>query len=139
MQNAFKMKAYQRDSLETQLATADPHRIIQLLMAGVIEHCYKAIGAMERKDYEQKAKSITKVSSILTALRSSLDFKQSAELANNLNALYEYMGQRTADASMAMDAEPLKEVAALMSDIKKGWDAIPEDAKQDAYARRADR
>lgn len=137
MQNALKMKAYQRGSLETQLADADPHRVIQLLMAGVIEHCYKSIGAMQRKDYEQKAKSISKVSSILVALRSSLDFKQGPEVAENLNALYEYMGRRTMEGSRAMDTAALQEVAELMTEIKKGWDAIPEDAKQEAYSQRA--
>ena len=134
LQTSRSLKAYQRGSLETEIAGADPHKIVQMLMAGVIEHCYRAIGAIERKDLETKAASLSKVTSILTALRAGLDFSVGGEIPHNLNSLYEYMSHRATEASRNLDVEPLKEVAKLMSDIKSSWDAIPDEAKQEAYA-----
>ena len=46
------IKAYTASNLAADLATADPHRVIQLMMQGCLERLAQAKGAIERQDME---------------------------------------------------------------------------------------
>ena len=54
------LKAYKTTSIEADLVVADPHRVIQLMMQGLLECLAQAKGAIERKDMEAKARTISK-------------------------------------------------------------------------------
>ena len=132
-----KLKHYQKEATKSQMADAEPYQIIQMLMAGVMDSLALAKGSLERGDYEQKGRSISKASSIIIALRSSLDFNIGGEVSDNLNSLYEYMTERLADASLAKDTEAIDEVSSLFREIKSAWDEIPMQARKDAELQRA--
>ena len=132
-----KLKHYQKEATKSQMADAEPYQIIQMLMAGVLDSLALAKGSLERGDYEQKGRSISKASSIIIALRSSLDFDIGGEVSDNLNALYEYMTERLVDASLAKDSEAIDEVSSLFREIKSAWDEIPLQARVEAEQQRA--
>ncbi|WP_425462564.1 flagellar export chaperone FliS [Litorilituus lipolyticus] len=132
-----KLKHYQKEATKTQMADAEPYQIIQMLMVGVMDSLALAKGSIERGDLEQKSRSISKASSIIVALRSSLDFSVGGEVSDNLNALYEYMTERLVDASVAKDTEAVDEVASLFREIKSAWDEIPMQARVEAEQQRA--
>lgn len=127
------LKAYKTTSLSADLAVADPHRVIQLMMQGVLERLAHAKGAIERRDFEAKAVAISKILSIINGLQDSLDLSY-GKIPQDLYDLYTYMKDRVMDASRDMDCAPLDEVANLMLTIKSGWDQISEEDKQKAYA-----
>lgn len=124
MQNR-NMKAYQKESIKSQLASADSYTIIQLLMQGAMERLARGKGCIERHDLEGKAEHLSKASSIILALSECLDHNQGAEVTHNLENLYLYMNERITDASINKSSEPLVEVMGLLSEIKGAWDAIP--------------
>lgn len=129
------IKAYKTNVLEAEMSVADPHRVIQLLMNGLMERLAMAKGAIDRKDYEAKAVAISKAQAIINGLQDSIDMTQ-GEISERLYALYDYMKQRVMDASINMDKQPLDEVANLMITIKIAWDKIPDEEKQKAYEMR---
>ena len=132
-----KLKHYQKEATKSQMADAEPYQIIQMLMAGVLDSLALAKGSLERGNYEQKGRSISKASSIIIALRSSLDFDIGGEVSDNLNALYEYMTERLVDASLAKNSEAIDEVSSLFREIKSAWDEIPMQARVEAEQQRA--
>ena len=127
------LKAYKTTSLSADLAVADPHRVIQLMMQGVLERLAHAKGAIERRDFEAKAVAISKTISIINGLQDSLDLSY-GKIPQDLYDLYAYMKDRVMDAARDMSCAPLDEVANLMLTIKSGWDQISEEDKQKAYA-----
>lgn len=127
------LKAYKTTSLSADLAVADPHRVIQLMMQGVLERLAHAKGAIERRDFEAKAVAISKTLSIINGLQDSLDLSY-GKIPQDLYDLYAYMKDRVMDAARDMSCAPLDEVANLMLTIKSGWDQISEVDKQKAYA-----
>ena len=129
------LKAYKTNILEAEMSVADPHRVIQLMMNGLLERLAMAKGAIDRKDYEAKAVAISKAQAIINGLQDSIDMTQ-GEISERLYALYDYMKQRVIDASVNMDKQPLDEVANLMITIKIAWDKIPDEEKQKAYEMR---
>lgn len=131
------IQAYQKDSLRSDLASADPHRIIQLLMQGVLERCAQAKGAIDRRDFEAKAELLTRITDIINALNDALDPEVNPELVENLSSLYGYMNERVHQAGLEMRAEILDEVISLMLTIKSAWDQISDEAKVEAAQARS--
>lgn len=131
------IQAYQKDSLRSDLASADPHRVIQLLMQGALERLAQGKGAIERKDFETKSVCLTKATEIINALRDALEPEFNPELSENLDSLYEYMIFRINEASRQMDMSILDEVSSLLLTIKSAWDQVSESDKQEAASMRS--
>lgn len=134
MMSSRGIKAYQKDGLKSTVAAADPHKVIQLLMQGVLDKSAVAKGQIDRKDFEGKSESLSKITAIIFALRDSLDMSSGTELVNNLSALYEYMAELTMQAGSEMSTSKLDEVCQLMNTVKTAWDQISENDKQAGYA-----
>lgn len=132
------IQAYRKDSLKSDLAGADPHRIIQLLMQGALERLALGKGMIQRRDMEGKAQTLTRVVEIINALKDSLDRDASPELVDNLDALYEYITYLVHQAGAQMDTSKIDEAVALILEIKTAWDQIGESAKQEAYAMQSE-
>ncbi|TDO96225.1 flagellar export chaperone FliS [Marinomonas balearica] len=118
------IQAYKRDSLKSDLASASPHRIIQLLMQGILERVALGKGCIERKDFQGKSASLGRAIEIINSLRDALERDANPELVDNLDALYEYMIDRIHAASLEMNTEILDHVSSLMLEIKGAWDQI---------------
>lgn len=118
------LKQYRQLGLESEIDSASPHRLIQLLFASALNRIAVAQGAIERGDIPLKGEQIGKAMSVVSGLRSSLDSETGGELAQNLDALYEYIGLRLLRASSANDLEALAEAADLLKTLKSGWDGI---------------
>ena len=118
------INAYKKDSLKSDLAGADPHRIIQLLMQGALERLALSKGFIERRDMESKSNTLTRVVEIINALRDALDREANPELVDNLDALYGYMIEQVHEAGLNMDVSKIDVVMQLMLEIKGAWDQI---------------
>lgn len=127
------IQAYRKDSIKSDLASADPHRVIQLLMQGALEKLALGKGCIERSDWEGKAAALTRASEIINALRDALDRDVNPELVDNLESLYEYMIIRITEASIAKDTSIIDQVMGLILQIKGAWDQISTADKQAAY------
>ncbi|MCK4742503.1 MAG: flagellar export chaperone FliS [Sulfuriflexus sp.] len=128
MQNALDQ--YKQVGVQSGIENASPHRLIQMLMAGALEKMAAAKGFMTRGEAGPKGEQIGWAISIIDGLRVSLDKKVGGDLVDNLDALYDYMGQQLVIANMNNDAEVLDEVASLMREIKAGWDGIAKEAAE---------
>ncbi|MDN5870932.1 MAG: flagellar export chaperone FliS [Nitrococcus sp.] len=110
-------------------AYADPYELTKMLLEGAIERVSQARHALAQGDIPSKAQRISKAAAIVAALRDTLDMKRGGELAERLDALYEYMDRRLLEGNLKNEAGALEEVASLLREIKDGWDAIPPEAR----------
>lgn len=117
---------YGKVAAESEVAYASPHRLVQMLMEGVLDKLATAKGQIHRGDFEGKSKHITWAITIINGLRGSLDMEAGGEIAVNLDDLYSYMTRRLIDANVKNSVEALDEVSGLMLEIKGAWDAMPE-------------
>ncbi|WP_211197964.1 flagellar export chaperone FliS [Permianibacter fluminis] len=117
-------KQYAKISASSETESADPHRLIQMLIDGALAKLVVAKAMIERRDVAKKGENVSWAISIIGGLQASLDLQKGGEIAQTLNALYEYMTIRLAQASANNDASGLDEVIHLMKTIKEGWDGI---------------
>lgn len=116
---------YSQTKLESEIGSASPHRLVQMLIEGVLEKIASAKGCMQRGDVQLKGLHLNWAMSIIDGLRSSLDLERGGDIATHLNDLYVYMVRQLVQAHQHNDTAILDEVAGLMREIKSAWDAIP--------------
>ena len=131
------IKAYQKTSVKQDVSTADPHKLTLLLIQGAMDRIAYAKGAIDRKDFVDKAKFVTKATSILIYLRDTLDMKVGGEVAENLFALYNYIVDIINEVHFNNDTAKLDEAYGLLSPIRDAWVSIPESAKSEAYEKKS--
>jgi len=120
------LNQYAKTATHSGAAVANPHRLIQMLMEGALEKIAIAKGHMQRKEIADKGKNISWAISIVDGLRMSLDKDKGGDLAERLDALYDYMNRRLMEANLENNVNYLDEVSGLLKDIRSGWDQIPE-------------
>ncbi len=126
MNAVFAMKQYKQVSVHSGIMDASPHRLVQMLMEGMLEKVALAKGNMANNNIASKGENISKAIAIIGGLQSSLNIDSGGEIAENLGNLYDYMTNRLVVANLHNDEAILDEVSGLMVEIKMGWDGIPD-------------
>jgi len=120
------MNAYRATDASARVATASPHRLVQLMLEGAIDRLAAARGHMERGRIAEKGEALSRALSIIDTLNASLDMDRGSAIAANLRRIYEYSIRRLTEANIHNDPRMLAEVQGLLREIKAGWDEIPE-------------
>ena len=115
---------YKKINAESAIDGATPHRLIQMLMQGALDRLVQAKGALQRKDIPTKGLLLGKTISIISGLQASLDRSKSAEIAANLDSLYDYMQRRLLEANIKNDIGIVDEVVDLLKTVKSAWDQV---------------
>ncbi len=126
---SLAIRQYKSVDLHGQIADANSHRLIQMLLQGALEKIAKAKGNMERKEISSKGENLGLAITIVGTLQSSLDLEKGGEIAKNLEALYEYMNRCLLEANISDAAGKLNEVSSLLLEVKGAWDVIPDEFK----------
>ena len=117
--------AYANVGLETGVVAASPHQLILMLYEGAELAVRMAIRYMNEGDLAKKSAAISKASAIiLEGLRAALDPKQGGNIAQQLDALYDYMNQRLMLAHINNQTAPLEEVLGLLRELHDAWKQI---------------
>lgn len=125
------VNAYANVSLETGIASASPHKLIVMLYDGVLAALLKAKSNMIARNIPAKGAAISQAITIIdNGLRVSLDLKAGGEIAENLDALYDYMSRRLFQANLKNDVAIVEEVHGLLSSLREAWVAIGDKAGQ---------
>ena len=117
--------AYAKVGMETGVVAASPHKLIVMLFDGALVALNAALGGMRSGNIAEKGKSISKAILIIdSGLRAALDKKAGGEIAEGLDALYEYMSGRLLTANINNDPSILEEVQRLLIELRDAWNAI---------------
>lgn len=117
--------AYAKVGIETGVVAASPHKLIVMLFDGALASLATARHQIQSGNIAGKGHAISKAITIIdSGLRASLDKNVGGEIAQNLDALYEYMSGQLLKANLGNDPALIEEVQRLLKDLKGAWEAI---------------
>lgn len=124
--NAFtKLKKYEEVGVDSNVHSADAHKLVLLLYQGALLSIAAAKNHMLQGELGPKGKSISQAISIIEdGLRASLNMSVGGELVHNLSSLYAYMTARLLEANLKNEPLILDEVSRLLIELRGGWEAI---------------
>jgi len=125
------MSEYTNQYLATTVNSASPEQLMLMLYDGAIRFLSLGIQAIDNGVIDKRAYYINRASAIVAEFAATLDHKQDARLAENLDALYDYMLRRMLQANLKNDPAPLREVKQLLTDLRITWAQAIELNKQE--------
>ncbi len=130
------MNAFWNQYQQNQVNQATPEQILIMLYDAAIRHTVRAIEGMANRDLVAKAEGISKAMHIITTFSDTLDHQIGGEIAENLDALYNFMVRELSTANLNNDPAPLKNVESLLRDLRSTWtEAIALHQQQQAEKR----
>jgi flagellar secretion chaperone FliS len=109
---------------DNMLVGASPMRLIVALYQGAVDAVGQAKRCYSVGDIMGRGVAITKASSILSELISSLDMEKGGEISANLKKLYGYMLGRILMAHAQQKLEPMTEVEGLLMQLLEAWKTV---------------
>jgi flagellar secretion chaperone FliS len=119
-----RLAAYNSVAVHGAVASADPHGMVMILLDAATERMTAACRCIEHKELVRKSKLLHSCVTLIAELRGSLNLAQGGALAQNLDALYDYMIRQLIAANLHSDAGMVREVLGLLGEIRAGWAAI---------------
>jgi len=129
VQNNY-VQEYSKVGMETGIASADPHRLILMLLEGAITSILFAKKEIDAGNISAKGEAIAKAIRIIGELDTSLNMEAGGEIAENLRNLYEYMSIALVEANLKNDVKKLLEVMQLLSELRAGWQGIADEVRE---------
>ena len=114
------IQAYQ----QVQTESRSPLELVVMLYDGALVSLRQANEAAARGDLRQRGASVSRVLSIVGALRETLDLTEGGDVAAELDRLYDYVTCRLLDVTARHDAAALAEVQVLLSGVRDAWHQI---------------
>lgn len=116
--------SYRYLELESSVAQADPHRLIEMLLDGAADAIVQARSALRDGRIPAKGEATGRAVRILDeGLKASLD-PRGGELAENLKSLYQYMTHRLLQANLSNDDAKYAEVSGMLDQLRDAWKRI---------------
>jgi len=117
--------AYRQVGVETGVAQASPHHLVQMLFDGLLESIAQARGAMHQGAIDAKGRALGRAVRIVEeGLKASLDLRGGGALAQDLADLYAYITLRLTQANLRNDVPALDECASLVLPLREAWVSI---------------
>ena len=123
------VQQYREIDTRSNIESATPHRLIQLMMERALTKIAVARAHMQRGEIDEKGVHIGDAIDIINGLQASLNHKADARMSRNFDALYTYMMRRLLEANLKDDDGILDEVSGLLQELKEAWDAIADQVK----------
>jgi flagellar protein FliS len=115
--NTYNMNQYQQN----QVSTASPEQILLMLYDGAIRFTRRAISGIEENKPEMKLSGVSKAMAIIAEFSNSLNHDIGGQIAEDLDALYNFMMRELTSANLNNDLEKLKNVEKLLMDLRLTW------------------
>jgi flagellar protein FliS len=104
-----------------QTTTADPTRILLLLLDGAARSLRQAADALDRGDSAGFAYPLSRAHAIIAELSGSLDRDAGGELAAQLDRLYDFMLHHLSAGLVAKSAPHVVRVREMLEELRDGF------------------
>lgn len=116
---------------ENEILTASREQLLIMLYDGAIRFTRQAISGVEIDDHDQRRYGVSKALAIITEFSNSLDRGIGGQIADDLDALYDFMIREMTQANLKNDISKLQVVEKLLVELRQTWSEAIEINKKD--------
>ena len=118
--------AYHEIGVSTEIQSATPHRLVQMLFERCLTHLNLSKAAIQEKNYSMKMHSIAKANDIIRYLRDCLqrEASEAKKMVQMFDETYDFIEISLIRASLENDIKPINQSIQVLTNIKDGWDGI---------------
>lgn len=123
--------AYAKVGVTTAAMGASPHKVIALLYEAARRSIAQARMHLQMGNVAGRGEAISKAMRIIEGgLQAALNMEAGGEIAQRLNALYNYITRRLLEANIQKSEAMLIEVDGLLATLEKAWLSIAAEAER---------
>lgn len=115
---------HQSAYLESEVLSASPIRLVELLYRGAIDATAAAKVAAEHGNLLDRSRHLSRSHAILVELSHSLDHSVGGQLSRDLVELYDYMQRQLTHANLSQEIQPINEVLAVLTNLLEAWQEV---------------
>ncbi|MFE4523012.1 flagellar export chaperone FliS [Cytobacillus firmus] len=97
-----------------------PQEITSMLYEACMDNLEGAISALKKKDYFTSNKLLKKSNDILYRLDAGINY-EAGIIADQLDALYDYMSEKLIEANIKKDVSAVEEVLKILTELSTSW------------------
>jgi len=131
--NQYHQNQYQQN----QVGTASPEQILLMLYDGAIRFTRRAITGIEEDKPEMRLSGVAKAMAIIAEFSNSLNHDIGGQIAEDLDALYNFMIRELTSANLNNDVQKLRNVETLLVDLRQTWGEAVLISKKEMHAAAA--
>lgn len=124
-----RLSAYQSVAAHCGVASADPHKLVMMLLDGALSRIAQAKVCGERGEKLERGQHLQRALAIVGELRASLDLSQ-GPLARNLDDLYDYVSRQLLLGQVTSEPRILTGASSILVEIRGAWAALPVESRQ---------
>jgi len=107
--------------LRNQIFSASPEQLLIMLYDGAIRFTRQAIHGVEENNLEMMTHGIRRAMAIITEFSNTLNHEIGGAIADNLDALYNFMVRELTLANLRRDVDKLHVVENLLTGLRTTW------------------
>ena len=104
-----------------EIATSSQGKLIIMMYEGAVKFVNLAIEGVDNKDLSKKGIYINKTHDIINELSLALDMKGGGEVAQKLEALYQFVLHQLTLANIKSDRKPLESILKVLIPLLEAW------------------
>lgn len=112
------------------VSTQDSGKLVVMLYDGAVKFLKIAEEKLAEGDFETKGIYVGKAQDIVAELNNCLDLESGGELAQNLQALYNFVHRRLSSANAKRDSKEIRQCRDLLVELRDAWKEIADNKLQ---------
>ena len=119
-----KLQIYRQQQVQHEIEQASPVRLVVMLYDKAVSLLRQSVLHIDRNNVKAKGEALNRVVEIIGELQAVLNREEGGLVAQNLDAMYEFMIQSVTLANLNNDSQPLDGVLKVLEELRKGWQEL---------------
>ena len=112
---------FRKEYRNNEIATSSQGKLIVMMYEGAVKFVNLAIEGVDRKDLAKKGRYINKAHDIINELSLALNLKKGGEVAQKLEALYQFILHQLTLANIKSDRKALESILNILTPLLEAW------------------
>ncbi|MFB3147024.1 MAG: flagellar export chaperone FliS [Nitrospirales bacterium] len=119
-----QLQIYRQQQVQHEIEQASPVRLVVMLYDKAMSLLRQAVLHIDRNNVKAKGEALNRVVEIIGELQAILNRDEGGVVAQNLDAMYEFMIRSVTLANLNNDPQPLDGVLMVLEELRKGWQEL---------------